>query len=503
MAITIHQQPSTYTLADGRVFYELSTNNQFANSGAAHVFDITFGSIPVNNTDMAFSFGAGAVTLPFVFKSVPDASGLQLPFGGGTVQNFVDTVLLPALEANALLYTHYSMASITGGVRFTAREKGSYYNTSTVIFGAGITRTTVTGGVDVDERPNFELQGVVDVQANGGNYRYLLSAYPYNNTVFVHLNKVLSGFYNRLARPAFPPLACGDVSAALTRYRVRWAEFFGAPAVAQKLGSDNWKYALPGGASKSEKALNDVLQYVNGKFFLTRVRSQRVSTLGKVLLNYWHISPETEFFVRFVVTKLDGSTVGASPITKTAVAQFSLWAIDASPATVATATGVAVADMASYTAVIGGTSGPFVWFSEFYQVLVEQGANRDTTVLLYQNSFGVYEFAELRGLVSKGTNAKVERATLLKNNPARDEAVNHTLVKETLDVWQISTGFLARTEVEQLKELLRSPDVYMVTATHYMPVNVSGHSKDLWDTDSGTLNTMEITLTQEQPDSYA
>jgi hypothetical protein len=503
MAISVLQEPSTWTLADGRAFYELSTNNQFTNSGASHVFTLVFSSIPVNNTDMAFSYGAGAVLLPFIFKSSPDASGLQLPFSGGTIQFFVDSVLLPALEANAQLYADFSMESITNGVRLTARQKGAYYNTTTVTLGSGITRTTTTGGADIVERENFSLQGVVDVVRPTGTYQYLLSAYPYNNAVFVHLNKLLVGFYNRLAIPAFALVACADVSAAVLQFRVRWAEQFGTPSVAQKLGTDTWKYALPGGSSKTGKAQNDVFTYITNKLFLTRIRSQKIRPEGKAVLNYWHTSVKTEYYVRFTAVKVDGSSVNAAPIIKTGVARHSLWAIDCSPATVAAALGIAATDIENYTVAVVDQSGPGLFFSEFYPFFVQDEAARDYSQLLFQNSFGVYEFLELRGLITKNTSAKVERATLLKNNPARDEPVNHTLNKETLDSWQVSTGFLTRTEVEQLKEVLRSPDVYLVTPTHYQPINVTGHSKGLWDTDSGTLNSMELTLTQEQTDSYA
>lgn len=503
MAINVLQEPSTRVLADGRVFYELSTNNQFSNSGVAHVFDITFSAIPANNADMAFSYGATAVLMPFIFKTSPDASGLQLPRSGGTVQEFVDSFLLPALEANAQLYADYTLASITDGVRLTARQKGAYYSTTTVIFGSGITRTTVAGGVDVVERDNFELFGVVDVVANGTTYSYPVSAYPFNNSVYVHLNKILRGFYNRLAKPDFVLLACADVSAAVLSFRCRWAERFGVPAVTQKLLTDAWKYALPGGASKEGIAQNELSAHVAAKRFLTRMRSQRVRTDAKMVLTYWHTSNETDFNVRFDAVKTDGNAVNAVPVVKTSVARHSLWCIDCSPATVATALGITADDIASYSVVIIDLSGPGMYHSEFYHFALEEGAARDYMQLIYQNSFGVYEFFELRGLISKDANVKVERVTLLKDNPARDEPVNFTLNQESLDSWKVSTGFLNRTEVEQLKEVLRSPDVYMLTATHHMPISIVSHSKDLWDTDSGTLNGMELTLTQEQPDKYA
>jgi hypothetical protein len=503
MAISVLQEPSTWTLADGRAFYELSSNNQFSNAGVAHVFDITFSAIPAADADMAFSYGAGAVLMPFIFKNSPDSSGLQLPRIGGTVQNFVDFQLLPALEANAQLYGDFTMASITGGVRFTARQKGTYYSTTTVIFGSGITRTTVAGGVNVVERDNFELLGVVDVVADGDAYTYEVSAYPFGGAVFMHLNKILRGFYNRLAKPDFVLLACADVSAAVVQFRCRWAERFGVPAVAQKLITDNWHYALPGGAAKAASAQNEMMTYVNSKLFLTRMRSQRVRTEAKMVLTYWHTSIETTYNVRFDGIKTDGTAVSAVPIVKTSVARHSLWCIDCSVATVATAFGLAADDLVSYSVVIINTSFPGNYLSEFYHFTLEDGAARDYMQLLFQNSFGVYEFFELRGMISKETSAKVERVTLLKNNPARDEPVNFTLNQQSLDSWKVSTGFLSRAEVEQLKEVLRSPDVYMLTTTHHMPVSIVGHSKDLWDTDSGTLNGMELTLTQEQPDQYA
>lgn len=503
MAITFSQTPNTHCLADGRVFYGLSTSNQFTNNGVAHVVDFTFSGIPANNADMAFSYGAGAVVLPFVFKTVPDASGLQLPIGGGTVQEFVDLFLLPALQAHAVLYADFDISSITNGVRLTARQKGAYYTTASVILAVGITRAQVAAGIDVVERDNFELHGLVDVLHNGQSYQHSLAAYPYNSTVYVHLNKLLTGFYNRLARPDYTLLACADVSAALIQYRVRWAERFGSPAVTQKLNADAWKYALPGGASMAERSQSDVQQYISSKFFLTRVRRQRVYSTAKAALTYWHTSSETAFNVRFEVTKADTTTVSAVPIVKTGVAQNSLWAIDCSPVTVAAALGIAVADMVSYTVVVVDTSAPGQYHSEFYPFVLEVGAARDYVQLLFQNSFGVYEFAELRGTIERSTTAKADQATLLKNNPARDEALNHTLDKESIDSWQLSTGFLNRSEVEHLKELLRSPDVYMVATGYYMPVRISGHSKALWDTDSGTLNAMNITITQELAEAFA
>ncbi len=275
------------------------------------------------------------------------------------------------------------------------------------------------------------------------------------------------------------------------------------PAVTQKLNTDAYKYALPGGASKEANAQNELAAHVTAKRFLTRVRSQRVRVDAKMVLTYWHTSSETAFNVRFDAVKTDGTAVNAVPVVKTSVASHSLWCIDCSPSKVATALGITADLIASYSVVIIDISSPGMYHSEFYHFTLEDGAARDYMQLLYQNSFGVYEFFELRGMISKETSAKVERVTLLKNNPARDVPVNFTLNQQSLDSWKVSTGFLTRTEVEQLKEVLRSPDVYMLTATHHMPISIVGHSNDLWDTDSGTLNGMELTLTQEQPDSYA
>lgn len=503
MAITITTQPSGYTLADGKVFYLVSSNNQFTNAGVAHVVDITFSSIPVNNADMAFSWGSGAVVLPFIFKNIPDASGLQLPIGGGTVQIFVDSVLIPALERNATLYANFSIASITNGVRLTARQKGSYYTTSTVTFSAGITRTTVSGGVDVAERENFAIAALVDVSHNGSSYQYTLRAYPYNTSIYFHLNRLLTGFYNRLARPSFSLSNIVEKSSALISYRARFAEEFGDPAELQQLTTGTTKYALPGGASKSSRAQGSLQTMLSAKYFLTHQRAMRLTSAAKQVLNYLHISAETNFNLRFEATKTDGTTVSAVPIVKTSVAQNSLWCIDVSPATVASALSIAVTDMASYNVVVVDISGPGQYFSEFYPITVEQSTPRDRQLVLYQNSLGVYEFAELRGFITKSTSANTEVAALQLHDPARDENVNYTLDAATEDSWQIATGFLSRTEAEAMKELLRSRDVYLVTATHYQPVLVSGGQKALWDTDSGTLNGFELTFTQEQPDQYA
>lgn len=503
MAITITTQPANYTLADGKVFYLVSSNNQFTNAGQAHVVDITFSAIPINDADMAFSWGSGDVVLPFVFKNIPDDSGLQLAFGGGTVQIFVDSVLIPALERNATLYANFTIASITNGVRITARQKGGYYTTATINFATGITRTTVTGGVDVAERPNFAIAAQVDVLANGSAYQYTLRAYPYNNSIYFYLNRLLTGFYNRLARPAFSLTAIADKSSALISYRARFAEEFGDPASTQRLSTGTYKYTLPGGASKSSRAQGSLQTMLGSKYFLTHQRAMRLTTAAKQVLNYLHISAETNFNVRFEATKTDGTTVSAVPIVKTSVAQNTLWCIDVSPATVATALSIAVTDIASYNVVVVDISGPGQYFSEFYPITIDTTTPRDRQQVLYQNSLGVYEFAELRGFIAKSTSASTEVATLQLHDPARDENVNYTLDAATADAWQIATGFLSRTEAEAYKELLRSRDVYLVTATHYQPVLVNGAEVALYDTDSGTLNGFELTFTQEQADPYA
>lgn len=502
MAITITEQPADYTLADGKVFYLLSTNNQFTNAGVAHVFDITFSAIPSNNANMAFNWGGGDVVLNFIFKTTPDTSGLQLPLSSGTIQFFVDNTLIPALERNAILYQNFSLASITNGVRFTARQKGTYYITNTVNFTSGITRTNVASGVNVEERPNFSISAIADILHNGNNYQYNLTAYPYNTSVYLHLNKLLTGFYNRLARPNYPLSAIADKSAAIISSRVRFAETFGAPAVQQQLTTASYKVVLPGGASKEQRALGSLQSMITNKYFLTHQRGMRLTIAAKQVLNYLHTSTETNFNVRFEATKTDGSTVGAVPIIKTSVAKNSLWCIDVSPATVAAALSIDVADIASYNVVVNDISAPGQYFSEFYPVTIEHTTARDRQDVLYQNSLGVYEFAELRGFITKNTRSNHEIANLQIDDPAIDENTNYTLNASVEDSYNIATGFSTRTEAEAFRDLCRSRDIYLVANGYYQPVRLNAKEVVLWDTDSGTLNGFELTFTQEQPEEY-
>lgn len=503
MAITLHEQPNTYSLADGKVFFKLSSNNQFSNSGQARVFELFFNSIPSNGDPMEFSWASGDVSMPFSFNTVPDSSGLQLPIGGANVQAFVDGFLVPALQANAALQADWIIEGSTNAARLTARKKGAYYNTTVVNFAADIFIVPVAGGIDVVERPNFTLNSLVEINHNGVQSRYTLQAYPYGNDVYVHLNKLLTGFYNRLARPAHTLPSIAEASACVINYAVRFAEAFGEPAVAQKLGTTFTKYALPGGAGKDFKTLGDVNNYISNKRFLTSRRSMRLTAQAPQVLFYWHVSAETYFNVRFEATKTDGSTVSATPIIKTGVNQHSIWYIDVSPATVATALSIAVTDIASYNVVVIDITGPGQYYSEFYNIALDHGTPRDRMDVLYQNSFGVYEFMELRGFISKSTKNNISAAAILLDNAAADEPYNHVLSSSSQDKWTVATGFLSRTEVEAVKELLRSRDVYMRTATHYQPVLVDADSFDLYDTDSGSLNGLELTFTQEINEPFA
>jgi hypothetical protein len=273
MAVTILESPHTHCLADGRAFFKISTNNQFSTAGVNMVFTITFASIPGNDADMEFNWDAGNQSLPFIFKTTPDDSGLQLPITGASVQAFVDDTLIPALRQNALFHQTFTVAGITDGVEITARETGAIYNISTYSFTAGITYTQSTAGVDAVERPNFKLIALLDITHNSNSYQYKLTAYPYNNAVYLHLNKILTGFYNRLAKPAFPPASHADVSAALIAYQVSLGEEFGDPVMEQKISFQALKYALPGGAGKSTRAQGGLQTLLGNDYFLTHNRS--------------------------------------------------------------------------------------------------------------------------------------------------------------------------------------------------------------------------------------
>jgi len=503
MAITVHEQPATYNLADGKVFFKLSTNNQFSNNGQARVFELFFTSVPSNGDAMEFSWGNGEVNMPFTFNSVPDGSGLQLPIGGANVQAFVDDFLVPALKDNATLQADWIIEGATDAARLTARNKGAYYNTTVVNFAAGIFSVPVAGGIDVEERPNFTINSQVSINHNGEQSRYTLQVYPYNNEVYLHLNKLLTGFYNRLARPAHTLLSIADVSDCIIYYSVRFAEAFGEPAVPQKLGTTFTKYALPGGSGKDFKAIGDVNSFISNKRFLTHRRSMRLTAAAAQVLYYWHVDSEDAFNVRFEATKTDGTTTASVPIIKTSVARYSLWCIDVSPATVAAALSITVAEISSYNVVVVDTSAPGEYYTEFYPITIDHGTPRDRMDVLYQNSFGVYEFMELRGLISKGTQTNISAAAILLDDAAADEPYNHVLSSGSQDTWTVSTGFLSRTEVEAVKDLLRSRDVYMRTSTHYQPVLVDADSFKLFDTDSGSLNGLELTFAQEINEPFA
>jgi hypothetical protein len=184
------------------------------------------------------------------------------------------------------------------------------------------------------------------------------------------------------------------------------------------------------------------------------------------------------------------------------VSRHSLWCIDVSPATVATALAVDVSTILSYTAVIVDITGPGQYYSEFYPVTLDHTTPKDRMDVLFQNSFGVYEVMEFKGLISKKAQSEKQEVSLMLNDPARDQSVNHVLSAKTLNSYSLSTGYISKAKANTLQELFNSRDVYLVQSDHYQPVSITAAAHALHDTDSGSLNGFDITFTEEIQEQY-
>jgi hypothetical protein len=505
MAITVHAQPQVHTLADGRNFFLISTNDQFVNNGARHVSNIVFfGGIPLNLAEMAFTYGAGTVLMPFQFTTVPNNSGYQLPTGFGSLQIWIDTVLLPSLQRNLLLMRDYEVVSITDGISLTARQVGAFYQVVPTFFSPGISHNVITLGANDVEKENFSIAALVEVQP-GINLTaqaniHELSIYTYKNQVHVHVNKVLLAYWNRNARPDYNQAANKDVSSAVIAYRVRFTEVFGDPPMPQRLNELGVRYSLPGGESKRSVAEDMFLNHLNFKRFLTHSRYFNALAGVPLVLNYFHLAADP-FSVGFTITKKDGNTVSnnlgvyASPVMRT------LLCLNISVDRVAQVAGVDVDDIASYTVFIADLNNIGVYFSEFFTVYVDDTSPKDVTTLLFQNSFGVYEYIHLRGTHEVKMGNEVSAVNLMKNAPAASLPVTEILQASTMNMHSVATGFLTRDEANHMRELMGSKDVYWLDG-RFVPVIIEDGDNALYDTDSGTLNGFTVKFSEEQKESY-
>ena len=517
MSITVEKSPSLVDLSGNYLPLWLSSNNEFSTAGTKFVAQLEFFGIPTNGQQAKLTWQGGDYEFLITFSNTPDESGAQVGISSVTTPAWVTNELLPALQANYELDKYFVITNpISRHIVLEARTEGSdgiITFDGMNAFGAGFPKLTF-GGVNPVRRPDFGIQVVLEYAPLISNTfaRHLKFLTTINGKAKFELSDPLKYLHQNLL-PQLGQSGFINLSANVLQYKIRYMEAYGQGETS-KMSSPVTKYLLPGGRTKAEVVrAPDFYQewMVNqagpiGQFgvplyskLLTLDTVKKVGPNDPLLINYFHNQPLSDIRLRAEIVYTDGSTATHTLANKTQAIPFSLWAIEVGyqkvlPFIDSTKT------LAYYNVFLANPAKPYLISSKLKVQLLSK-IDVDTVHLLYRNSPGVHEIFTTRGHVVFSTEFSKAQAQKNIKYPTSVSQRTFIDVNNTFNDWaEVYTGFKNEFEIEGLKDVLNSRDVYIYQGG-WVPVSIQQEKLSRKETYGGRSYGHKITLKYE-PENY-
>jgi hypothetical protein len=509
MSLSIIAQPEQFVLGGNPTELRLETNNLYSAAGAQHKFRLTFTGIPVPGKQLIFSWQDVYITL--TTSDTPNDSGYEIrtPTALTALSVWANADLLPALQANFYLNRDFTITLLNnlGGtvtVELTALAKGTAFDISfTTDAPADVTGASYIAGANQAIRPNFQT-----------HLELYISQLPVNDFVRIiatqthaaaesrfRLDAILKADYFGSSLPDYGGLAIKNISAAIIKFYMAYAESFGSPIAVQKLTKTATYFALQGAWGKDYQAQHSFLARLNAvQTILAHASSYKVSASQPHYLNYLHWWPGiTNFKVYCTIVYTDATQDEVTLYTQgSGVAKPTLWCIPAGYAAIA-----AVKDPAkevySYAVWVGASNDVTLQYSQKVQHLLDTRPQLHETNLLFKNGFGVFEVFRCTGTVIEQTSPQKQTAQrALSPDYGVTDAQTVTFGQQETRAWQINTGYKSKAEMQLFVALALSPSVYKIDG-FFRPVTLQTNEVTLAASRSGRLNEATFTANADSP----
>lgn len=505
------QNPDKYVMLGNQIPLILTTNLYLSATGAKAVGEITFTAHPANGATFTLAWENGDLEAVFTVLNIPGASAFELTrLSGMTVNDWVQTILLPQLQANPLLIKHFNITLAQAGViRLAAKEYGSLYTLTMPTAPAGISFANIATGIDREydielkvmmqayyrklTQPDWQLLEFV-VSPNLGETRFLL-------------DRIFSTDDVTLPLPQIDSLQPLDVSTGVLEFKMRYTEVFGQTLVANRLAplQPALHYAFAGGMRDEHHADIDLTtQFTNYNNWLTWLPDQI------------DIGPDQPFFLNwFTPDAGDELTLGCTIRYEDETEEYKnlysifngdqhrVWCCPVSLEVIAAVANPAK-QILSYTvywyeAVIGGDPGR----STEITFTIDNRPYKDTRYLLYRNSWGFFEVARLTGEVERVAEmATGEIQRQLPFNYTKEDRSGRNFGSTYRFADTVSSGHRSKQNIELIMEVLRSEDVRLIEGTTARPIILVADSRPLYSTESDGINGVTFKIMDQSTGKY-
>lgn len=497
MAITIVDQPDDWNLNRNGVGWKLSTDNEYSVAGVAGVADVswTLPNYPADGEQFTISWNAGADSLTFTFRTTPGENGDEVPLVTTSPSDFL-AALKSGLDRN-WQFTSLFKITVTaiGGDRsiITALTKGTRYTPSFSESTASTVSVTTTNGVDAERRVNFKLLLKLNMW-NTATPAVILSkvneAVPVNGQADFDVSDALDSAIGVNNIPA-DDADFVNFTSSMVQFSAVWAEKYGDPVIVRRLSQAASYVALIGGWHKNRIATDNFYAQVDAGIFLTNLTERRISPTQPEFLHY--ISPGSLVSSHAELFYSDGSSVVVDILTSPTSASNALWCIPMNWGLIDALRDPELELL--YWEVFLSNEDPGNPITNRIRYELKDEYQLDSTILLFRNSYGVYEVFDCPGEVSHSTDvSRVDSTRILNRGFSATDSGVVTVRSSYRPKRQLSTGFVSKEEADWLQELANTDLLYEFDGENHFPLGLEFDSFPRYSTESDEVNTFNFTI---------
>ncbi len=493
MSVSRVDENNIIDCARNPLYVTLQTNNYLTASGVASVIVLEFTNNPADGDTLVVTWASGS--LHFTFKTTPDKSGLQLPeYTSGTLFNYINNTLVPALLANYTLNEYFYFNTATGtspvSLTMTAKNTGAAYTISSVTSSTAAFATSgAVAGVTQVRRSGFNI--ICDVYIEGTPYytkAVALDAVPTDQgfATFVFDNEIRAYLGSDRPGPGdSSPHVCPNM---MKKYYFKYGEQYGGSAKFMET-SDIKKAVLSMQNYEVWRDHNFQLDFFSNapiKFLTNQPRKKRISPDQDEWLYFFHDETgDLDMYVDIYYT--DGTSELAYNITSGSQTGQLIYRLPAgfhnNPDIGSAHPGRQIKKYVfSAKSQASGTT------SQSIEYTIDHNFYKNNFFLFFRNMLGGYDTLWCRGdMISNKNYVFSEWSPILPPDYHVGDAAIIQQLDSNLRGWEFNTGWISKDYKEYLDEFFSSPDRLLISDSFLLPVNIAESEIVTKDTSATTF----------------